>query len=106
MARTPLDLHGYLEHQIFQKNEIQDLRCPGDDCAHFDYWRERADFVSSDRVSEILDQKIDDLRQEVEQTFSEIMGREAEIVGEIVARRGVAEAVEHIEQMHIRAFVI
>ncbi|MEP3049572.1 MAG: hypothetical protein ABJL55_17105 [Roseibium sp.] len=106
LTRTPGELHGYLEDQIFLKGDIPDLRCAGDDYAHFASWREKAGFVSPDRVSMVFGQKIDDLREEVRDTFDEIVAREAEIVKDIIARCGGPEALAYIEQMHIRAFVI
>lgn len=106
IARAPRDLHGFLEHQVFLKGNIQDLRCAGDEDAHFGFWREQAGIFAPDRVSEAFNQKIDDLRQEIKDAFGEIVEREAAVVGDIIARRGTADAIEHIEKMHIRAFVI
>lgn len=106
LALTPGELHGFLEYQVFQRGDIHDLRCPGDDCAHFDLWRELAGFVSPDRVSEAFNRKVDDLRDEVKSTFAEIIEREASVVGDIIARRGAQEAIEYVDQMHLRAFVI
>ncbi|MET1414720.1 hypothetical protein ABVF61_20785 [Roseibium sp. HPY-6] len=106
IARTPRELHGFLEHQVFRRGDIQDLRCAGDDDDHFDFWREQSGICAPDRVSEAFNQKIEDLRQEIKDAFGEIVDREAAVVGDIVARRGTAEAIEHIEKMKIRAFVI
>ena len=106
LNRTPHELHDYLEERVFGRGDITSLQCHGDDCAHVERWKEDAGFLADHRVAELFNQKISDLRHEIEEAFSEIVAREAEVVTGVSRKRGVAEAIEYIDGLQLRAFVV